>query len=237
MAWFSGRAAAFTLVELMVVVAILALLVGIIAPSVSGYYLAARNTTTRVRIGMIDAACEMYHNDFNDYPPSDDANLTGWLGSELIVLFLTGYGGDGGAAGNPEGALDDDDGKVGFGFRVAARGYVYGPYNGTERIETKRWPAPDANDRPEFIDAFDNPILYYRFDGGYDVNDNPDGPDTQVKLDAYAKDPTGTHYSRRDFMLCSPGFDSWRKARSDLNWNDPASPSASDDDITNFGGD
>lgn len=105
---------AFTLIEVLVVVGIIALLAGVGIVAFSHAKTAARMHMTQTAIGMISAGAEMFKNDFNVFPPSNDhenseatyANFTelglpstdmstfnGDLnsGAKLICYFLTGY--------------------------------------------------------------------------------------------------------------------------------------------------
>ncbi len=194
----------FTLVELLVVVAILALLVGILLPAINAAYLDTQVATSQANINMITAAIDMYRNDFNgDAPPSTPSGdlPTGWEGAELLCLLLTGYADDPGTAGQPlEGTADlaTDDGKTGFGFRLNQRGKVYGPYNGTEQLDIAN--GPSGGVAKVFVDAFDNSILYYQYRDSsgwkYDKDDNT-GPDQKFLNNAANV--------RKDFILFSLG--------------------------------
>jgi len=195
----------FTLVELLVVVAILALLVGILLPAINAAYLDTQVATSQANINMINAAIDMYRNDFDgNAPPSTPSGdlPTDWEGAELLCLLLTGYADDPGTAGQPlEGTADlaTDDGKTGFGFRLNQRGKVYGPYNGTEQLDIAN--GPSGGVAKVFVDAFDNPILYYQYRDNsgtweYVPGDNT-GPE-QDFLDNAAN-------VRRDFILVSLG--------------------------------
>ncbi len=214
----------FTLVELLVVISIIALLVGMLLPTLNRFYLAAAKAKTRAAINLIDGACQYYFNDFKDYPPSND-NTTygGWTGSELLVLFLTGYAGDPTSNGAPDGNLDVDDGVEGFGFRLARRGNVYGPYNGAEKLSVHK----GGNDRPEFVDTFDKPgkpILYYRWDSGdSEYKSGHNTGDVLTNLTQYAQNADAAYY-RTDFILISRG--------PNEQWNAPKDGDS--DDVTNF---
>lgn len=60
----------FTLVELLVVLAILALLVGLVGPRVIGYLGGARTETARIQIANIEAGLDLYKLDTGQYPKS-----------------------------------------------------------------------------------------------------------------------------------------------------------------------
>ncbi|MCK4627245.1 MAG: hypothetical protein KAV00_18170 [Phycisphaerae bacterium] len=208
----------FTLVELLVIVGIIALLAGLLLPALNHFIIQSSKAKTQAAINLIDGACQHYFTDFDDYPPSHDSNYSGWTGSELLVLFLTGYGPDAGNDGIPGADLSTDDGMPEYGFRLKQRGYVYGLY-GVENLRVH-----DGGGRPEFVDtfgAFGNPILYYRWTGSnYDGDHNNDGPG---ELNSYAKDSDGAYY-RTDFILISKGHNQEWNAPSDMN----------SDDVTNF---
>ncbi|MCK4625995.1 MAG: hypothetical protein KAV00_11835 [Phycisphaerae bacterium] len=214
-------ASGFTLVELLVIVSIIVLLIGLLLPALNKFRIAGKKTKVQAIINLIDGACQQYFTDFEDYPPSqDNDDYNGWTGSELIALFLTGYGLDTGGDGLPDRAnLDADDGVDGYGFRLEQRGRVYGPYNGAEKLDTR------IDTRPEFVDVFGrlggNAILYYRYDGSiYNADHNNSDP---TDPNSYAKDSDGDYY-RTDFILISRGRNE--------DWNAPKDGGS--DDVTNF---
>jgi general secretion pathway protein G len=64
--------AGFTLVELLVVLAIVALLAGLVGPRVVGYLGDARVKTTRLQIENIKTALELFSLDMGRYPTQDE---------------------------------------------------------------------------------------------------------------------------------------------------------------------
>lgn len=220
------RRPGFTIMELMVIVVIIAMLTALSVPSIVSIRRKAKRTLSLARLGMIDAACNLYETDFEQYPPSaPDPNL-GWEGRHVLVQCLVGYQLD------PNG-VEFIDGKAGPGFRVVKRGKVYGPYNDTDKV-----PMTAGSDPRAFLDSFGNEIDYYRFDRNtrlYDSNDNTDGPDdpnhaNPVSLYANSDpnaDGTTVPYSffRDGFILATPGPDrQWSAFVND----------ATTDDVTNF---
>ncbi|MBI5723076.1 MAG: hypothetical protein HZA50_03880 [Planctomycetes bacterium] len=169
------------------------------------------------KIIQIDGGCEMYKSDFGSWPMSsrerirqemitggmspDEAEKSlayipaGLTGKELLTLFLTGY-----ASAGPNDRLTNlltADGQDGFGYRVSRPGQQWGPYGGTDMIQTSLTP----NSTRYFVDSFGNPILYYLYDEKakkYHAEDNPDGP-SQTFLD-YCRD----NY-RTSFIVISKG--------------------------------
>ncbi len=208
---------AFTLIELLIVVAIIGLLLSIGVPAGLKIYAQAKQKVSQSMIHQLDSACKTYHIDFDDYPPSD--THYGRNGGALLCLLLTGYADDGDDNFTPSGDLSSDDGKDGFGFRLAFRGVIYGPYHGADKINAGGTP-------PIFIDASGNRILYYRWDEDtslYIDAHNSDGPIDGDDINTYAKDSSGNYY-RRDFLLCTQG-------PNEL-WNMPNTGNS--DDVTNF---
>ncbi len=96
----SRRGMAFTLIELLVVVSIIALLVGILAPSVNMAIKEAANARTIVRVAELAGGCNIYHDTHEYYPgqryphkllgssqdPGDPVQFTGsqWLARSLF---------------------------------------------------------------------------------------------------------------------------------------------------------
>ncbi len=64
------RRAGFTLVELLTVVGIIALLIGILIPSLSKARAQARKVKVSAQLSATEKGLEMFRNDFNDYPDS-----------------------------------------------------------------------------------------------------------------------------------------------------------------------
>lgn len=87
----------FTLVELLVVLVILALLAGIVAPRVTGYLGQARTGTARTQIEQLATAVELFNVDVGRYPTdaeglgaiiSQPSGLDGWSGPYLSKAEL-----------------------------------------------------------------------------------------------------------------------------------------------------
>jgi len=85
----SGREVGYTLTELLVVLVIIALLTGLIAPRIIGRVGGAKSTTARTQIESLISALEIYQLDMGEFPtdeqnfnvlienPNDDENWQG----------------------------------------------------------------------------------------------------------------------------------------------------------------
>ena len=245
-------ARAFTLLELMLAVMIVAMLMTIAVPAVSVLVNAAKTAASFATVRSLETACVEFRDDFGELPPSHEGGAyDDWLGAQLLPLFLTGYApdkGDDGIAGgdlpavlaahvtDPPGnsnTLDEDDGVDGYGFRLVPAGRIYGAAFGTKRTKAKPF---GPGDRPVFVDAFGNPIFYYAWRNGtyvakdnYTVDDATSGPLTSFPK--YARDANDLYFRRGDpekggdFILATAGADGRFARFADT----PAT-----DDITNF---
>ena len=82
----------FTIVELLVVLAIIGLVAGLVAPRVINYLSSAKAETARVQIKNIKSALELYYLDIGSYPSAEaglsalsrnDASAGNWNGPYL----------------------------------------------------------------------------------------------------------------------------------------------------------
>jgi prepilin-type N-terminal cleavage/methylation domain-containing protein len=76
-------AAAFTLIELLTVIAIIAVLMGLLFPALSGAKEQARRADAGTNVRNIVAACKSYYNDYGKFPPvtgalDGDVNTNGY---------------------------------------------------------------------------------------------------------------------------------------------------------------
>lgn len=135
--------AAFTLVELLVVIGIIVLLIAILLPAVNRAY----NNSVRVRmeadLHTISQALEVYHNQFGDYPrpglmPKNTLNRT-VSGASCLCWALVAPGSE-----TEDGAGDPNSAKNPYpGFRLRpGQGQIYGPYISLDSFNIG---VPDAN--------------------------------------------------------------------------------------------
>ena len=176
-------AAAFTLVEMLIVVGILVLLITIAVPGIMQARIVTRMNATRSTINMLAGACEAFRADAAEtlilrgsqaweyYPPSklaaadagpwledpqDYVKVEGFKGRHLLTQWLIGH---------------MKDRNEGYGWRTNGGKKVYGPYNGTEKLET----ITEDVVKKSFVDGFGEPILYYRWTGSrFDPAENND---------------------------------------------------------------
>lgn len=83
------KQAGFSLIELLVVLAILALLIGVVAPQVMKHLGKAKSDSARLQIEDLGAALDMYYLEIGDYPTTDQGitalikspeNVNNWNG-------------------------------------------------------------------------------------------------------------------------------------------------------------
>lgn len=86
----------FTLIEIMVVVVIIGVLIGLVAPNILGRVDGARITAAKADISVMAQALEMYRLDNGRYPTTDQG---------LTALVVKPAGGSTPRAWNPEGYL------------------------------------------------------------------------------------------------------------------------------------
>lgn len=86
------REAGFTLLELLIVLAIIALLVGLVAPRVVQYLSKAKSQTAQTQLHNIASALDLYRLDIGHYPSQDEgldalviapSGVTSWNGPYL----------------------------------------------------------------------------------------------------------------------------------------------------------
>ena len=63
---------AFTIMELLTAIAIVAIMVGILMPAIGKVKQLAKDTKQKAQLQSIEIGIDMYKNDFGDYPPSSD---------------------------------------------------------------------------------------------------------------------------------------------------------------------
>jgi len=90
----SSRLIAFTLIEILVVIAIIALLAGLLFPALQGARETAKKSKTQVTISGLSTALKSYYNEYGYWPstptpPSNDEELT-VADNESLYQMLSG---------------------------------------------------------------------------------------------------------------------------------------------------
>jgi len=78
-----------TIIELLIVLGIIALLVGLLLPSLSAVKKMAKETKQKAQFATIGLALEAFKNDYGDYPPSDLRSV--YCGSQALAEALLGW--------------------------------------------------------------------------------------------------------------------------------------------------
>ncbi len=85
----------FTAIELLTVLAIVALLVGLLLPALSMVRRVARETKQKAQFSAIELALTVFKNDYGDYPPSDwllpPAPQSDYCGAQKLAEALMGW--------------------------------------------------------------------------------------------------------------------------------------------------
>ncbi len=182
------RPRGFTLVELLVVVAIIAMLAALVTPAVIRARSAARNAAIDTEIDLLHMAIMTYRNEYGSFPPcNSDLTATGRAGRHIARLFprcsdITLQLGS--TAVSPETAL-----------RAWLRGYTNDPMN----------PVSGAGGRKPLFD-FDQSRLS---SGAYAPPGRPNSPYVYIDSTAYGSvdSPTqfvvGTGTYRAQFQVIS----------------------------------
>lgn len=118
---------AFTLLELLVVIGMIAALATILLPAVNRAYVVAQRTRMAADLQVVSQALENYHHDFGAYPRIDYTASPPLSGAVILCWGLVAPGPAIAAGGS--GSTFTGDGADGPGFRVrGTTGQVFGPY-------------------------------------------------------------------------------------------------------------
>jgi len=90
-----GKKSAFTLVELLAVLGIIAILVALLIPAVTAVRKMARETQQKAQLTTIEMGLTAFKNDYGDYPPSswqvDNPDFTSYSGAQMLAEALVGW--------------------------------------------------------------------------------------------------------------------------------------------------
>jgi prepilin-type N-terminal cleavage/methylation domain-containing protein len=158
-----NRPKAFTLVEVLVVIAIIVVLMGLLVPALSNARKKAAVATQKMDFQVIGSAMEQYKSDFNVYPLNSGFTL-GTRGQYSIGPLAAALLGPGPAATDANN--HNGDGADGAGFRTLlsqrASAKIYGPYLQVDKFAVV-W-LPNGNGSilvPYILDHWGNPIEYF----------------------------------------------------------------------------
>lgn len=170
------RRAAFTLIELLTVIAIIAILAGILIPTVSGVRVSAKKAETKVRFSQWASAMEQFKQEYGYYPAIDSGGTANKINPARFAGALTGRRLDGTAFAS---TTDLD---------LAGNKRMIAFYSLTER---------ELNaDRTALVDAFGNTdfAVYYDKDGDGRITTADTGGAGPVAVagDAQALSPVST---------------------------------------------
>lgn len=85
----------FTIVELLTVLAVMAILVALLIPALNMVRDAAVNARQRAQFHSIEIALEAFRSDFGDYPPSESDNTADYCGAQKLAEAIVGQDGFG----------------------------------------------------------------------------------------------------------------------------------------------
>src|ERR1700759_4356656 len=85
----------FTMIEMLIVIAIIVVLMALLIPVVGSVQQRAKVRAARALIDGIQNALQRYNVDFDEYPPSNTAGLSGTVDPSSLYTYLCGPNGRG----------------------------------------------------------------------------------------------------------------------------------------------
>jgi len=142
----------FSLTEILVVIGIIVVIAGILAPTLLRAYKQANNSKGQYDLQAIGVGLEAYKQDFGDYPRTISGTTDTGSHTLCQALFAPGAVADDGADG------------LGFRIRPGGAGKVWGPYLQTDRfiLDSNTIAGDAVNYATVMVYTKDyTPILYY----------------------------------------------------------------------------
>lgn len=89
----TNKQAAFTIVELLTVMSIIVILIGLLVPALNRVKIYAKGVRQKAQFHSIDAALELFSNEFDGYPESDAVDPTGqsYCGAMKLCEAMMGW--------------------------------------------------------------------------------------------------------------------------------------------------
>ena len=189
----------FTIVELLVVVAIILILLGLLVPVVAAAMDYAKRASTRMEMSQLRAAFIQYKQDWSVYPPDRNEDED-WDSGQCLVYYL--------------------------GTRFVAGEDPVAPWADTITGPASRSGGPYFDFPPErlrmnrFVDAWgtqrEGTVYYYQFDN----NEAEDGADPETPVSTYNWNPVNVHPGGVDIWCAGPdAVDEIVPMGADLNAN------------------
>ena len=217
--FFRENRKAFTLIEVLVVVAIIAMLVAITVPAVQQAMDLARNATVKAQLHSLELGLDMFKSDRlagnGSYPPSNDTNQPSKSGAELLCDFLVGIDLKG---FDPTGnyGLTDPRRPPYIKLETAEfEDYGTNPDDGLDYIMKCKWEMPilyyratpgeplTSGNVANFYTEADNESFITSYTSGADPYPNTGGFDTYITNPQISNVP----YKADSFILISAGKD------------------------------
>lgn len=164
------RRAAFTLVELMTVVAIIVLLIGILVPALSAARRQAKNTATAGMLSALERGCELFKTELKNYPvsrgpnPFENQNTIRAMGAQWLAMQLVGVDSrgfveptlknDSGATpGDRDGVINDVDWNDWYSLNPTRQYTRLGPYADVDSSKSIRSVVSYLEENPSLGDT------------------------------------------------------------------------------------
>jgi len=191
------RRSAFTLIEMLTVIAIIIILAGILLPAIARLSKIAKVNATTAMVKQIGMACKMYEQDFGFFPPESFSDVNGATTGETVKIdkpsealwFFLGHKFE---YRSTETNFNEGHASTSYEFNdpIAFAVKTSGPYM---EFQNKYLKDHDGDNVPEAVDAWQQPILYNAPGGPRgDAANNYDPFHNPLSFDLFSIGPNGT---------------------------------------------